>query len=131
VAAEIKRRSAWEALLTDPNGFMPEASRSNLFAVKNGEVITSPDEYILTGITRKYVLEACRNLGMPVNLRLINLDEIEEMDSLFLTSTSLQLAPVCQVNNLILPLHDQNTRDIMKEFDAIKKNHLRLTNNFS
>lgn len=125
VADEIKQKSAWEALLIDSQGFMPEASRSNLFAVKGGGVITSPDKYILTGITRKYVLQACVELKIPVNFRLINLDEIAEMDALFLTSTSLQLISVRQVDHLTIPVSDQTTQRITEKFEIIKNIHLK------
>lgn len=131
VANEIKQRSAWEALLIDIHGFIPEASRSNLFAVRHGKVITSPDEYILTGITRKYVLQACNDLDIPVHFRLINIDEIAEMDALFLTSTSLQLIPIRQVDNISIPVSDRTTRRIKEKFDMIKNYHLKQTNTLS
>lgn len=127
VAGRIKENFAWEALLVDPNGFMPEASRSNLFALKDGGIITSPDEYILSGITRKYVLRACHEIGLPVEYRLIHRNEIEDMDALFLTSTSLQLLGIMQVDEQIIPLNDSTVSRIRKEFENIKLRHIRET----
>ncbi len=125
VASAIRQNNVWEALLLDSNRCIPEASRSNIFGISKGRVITPPDEFILTGITRKYVLKACMDLEIPVELRMIYLDEIKELDALFITSTSLQVLPVRQVDEIILPHRNAITEKIIQQFDIIIQSYLR------
>src|SRR5690625_4579238 len=45
-----------------------EASASNVFIVKDGELFTHPaNNYILSGITRKKIIQLCETLGIKVN----------------------------------------------------------------
>ena len=98
---------------------MPEASKSNVFAIINNTVITPPDDLVLPGITRKYVLEVCREMGIPVRMRAIQLEEIEKVDGLFLTGTSIHVLPVCQVNDTRLSVENEIMRKIMIQFQKI------------
>ena len=125
VAEKIRQKAAFEALLLDSQGSLPEASKANIFGIRNNVVITSPDELILPGITRKYVLKACREMGITVLRKKIFLDELEELDGLFLTGTSIQVLPVSQVNELGLPSKDPIMRKIMNQFKFTIENHSR------
>lgn len=127
VAGAIRENGAWEAFLLDANDSIPEASKSNIFGIKNGEVITPPDEYILTGITRKYVIEACRALDIPVRLRMIGLGEINQLDAIFMTSTSLQVIPVRQVDDIILPVENKTIGMIREQFEKTIREYLGKT----
>ena len=123
VAEAIQAGGAFEALLLDSQGSLPEASKANLFAIQGGTIITPPDELILPGITRKYVLNACRETGIPVRMRKILLDELTGMDALFLTGTSLQVLPVARVNELIFSVDNPVMLNIMHRFENIIQNH--------
>ena len=96
-----------------------------MFGVKKGTLITPPDELILPGITRKYVLAACKELNIPVEMRTLGLDEIKELDALFLTGTSIQVLPVRQVNETELSPQDMTVNKIMEQLEKIIENHLR------
>ena len=52
----LERTRAYEAILVDADGLVTEASRSNVFFILGGEVVTTDDSGILPGITRKKVL---------------------------------------------------------------------------
>ena len=69
-----------------------EASRANIFLVKNGEVYT-PATGILKGITRKQVLAMLGN----VLVEDIETRHLYEFDEAFLTSTSRDITPVISV----------------------------------
>ena len=125
VSEAIRANGAFEALLLDARGMVPEASKANVFGIKDGVVITAPDEFILPGITRKYVLVACEELEIQVELRTMGLEEIAELDALFLTGTSIQVLPVSQVNNIKLSAQDMTIYHIMKQFETIIENHHR------
>jgi branched-chain amino acid aminotransferase len=124
VAEAIRKNDAFEALLIDSQGYLPEASKANVFAILGNTLATSPDEFILPGITRKYVLKTCRKAGIPVLMRRIHMDEMKDVDGLFLTGTSLHVLPVCRVNDLPIPLGNGTMEKIMKEFQSTLRNHL-------
>ncbi|MFC2098742.1 aminotransferase class IV [Bacteroidota bacterium] len=124
VSESIRQNGAFEALLLDSHGMVPEASKANVFGIKNGAIITPPDEVILPGITRKYVLNACHDLGIPVEMRTFDVNEIETMDALFLTGTSIQVLPVSQVNQIMLTAKNATISNIMKQLEMTIENHL-------
>lgn len=124
VAAAIRENHAFEALLIDSQGYLPEASKANVFAVRGNGLVTSADEFILPGITRKYVLQACLDSGIPVEQRKIHFDELAEFEGMFLTGTSLHVLPVCRVDDLTLPVGNGTLQKIMKEFQHMLKDHL-------
>ena len=119
VAEILSRKQAFEALLIDSKNCVPEASKSNVFAIINNTVVTPPDDQVLPGITRKYVLKVCREMGIPVRMRAIQLEEIERVDGLFLTGTSIHVIPVCQVNDTRLSVENEIIRTIMNQFQKI------------
>jgi branched-chain amino acid aminotransferase len=124
VAEAIRRNDAFEALLVDSRGYLPEASKANFFAILGNTLVTSPDEFILPGITRRYVLKTCREAGIPVVMKRIHTDELKDMDGLFLTGTSLHVLPVSRVNDLRIPLGNGTMEKIMKEFQSTLRNYL-------
>jgi branched-chain amino acid aminotransferase len=123
VAEAIRNGNAFEALLLDSQGTLPEASKANLFAIKDGKVITPPDELILPGITRKYVLSLCRETGIPVQMRKIYLYDLQGMDAVFLTGTSLHVLPVARIDDHKIPVNNPVMNNILKQFNAIIQTH--------
>lgn len=69
-----------------------EASRANLFFVKDGEVYT-PASHILKGITRKQVL----SMFSEIHVEDIGTDRLYEFDEIFLTGTSRDITPVVTI----------------------------------
>jgi branched-chain amino acid aminotransferase len=127
VARAIHTGKAFEALLTDSEGSVPEASKANVFAIRDNTIITPPDNLILPGITRKYVLRICSETGIPVVMRRILLEELKDLEGLFLTGTSLHVLPVRQVDNTGLPPGNPLVRKIMDQFENRIQNYLRET----
>lgn len=75
-------------------GKVSESSRSNIFMVK-GEEISTPQNDILLGITRKNVMALAGN----VQERDIMFSEILEADEVFMTSTTKRILPVTQIDH--------------------------------
>lgn len=89
---------AWEAILVR-DGIAMEGSSSNLFAVRHGQVLTHPlTHQILGGITRDAVLAHARALGQPVLERPVQLAELWEADEVFMTSTTMEVMPIVQID---------------------------------
>ena len=98
---EAINANADEALLMDEDGFVCEAPGYNLFAVRDGVVIT-PDRSVLEGITRATVLEICAELGVPTAQKGIAPFDLLVADEAFLTSTAAGLVPVTKVDGALI-----------------------------
>lgn len=77
-----------------------EASASNVFIVRDGELFTHPaNNYILNGITRKKVMQLCETLGIKVNEKTFTVDDMLQADEVFITATKLDVIPILKIDN--------------------------------
>jgi aminodeoxychorismate lyase len=84
--AEADAAGADEALLLNTDGFVAEASSSNLFWIKRETVCTPPlADGILAGVTRAVVLEICRTLEIPSREHQLRPADLLRADGLFLS----------------------------------------------
>ena len=90
---------AYEALLVDHKNRITEGSRSNIFFIRDNVIYTAPDEVILNGITRKYILDICREKNLKVIFEPVKADEIRDYDSVFMTGTSPMVLPFRSLND--------------------------------
>lgn len=90
---------AYEALLVNENEMITEGSRSNIFFVKGEAFITAPGNLILNGITRKHILEICRENSVKVEQRCVSIHDISEYDVIFMTGTSPMVLPFCCIGD--------------------------------
>lgn len=117
---------AYEALLVNDNGQVTEGSRSNIFFVKKNILVTAPDEMILNGITRKYILEICRENEISVRLTCVKAEKITDYEAAFMTGTSPMVLPFSCIDDkafeVRVPLINK-LRDlyILKAEESIKK----------
>jgi D-alanine transaminase len=81
------------------DGIAIEGALNNFFAVIDGTVVTHPaTNHILHGITREYVLELCHDLGLPVEERPIQLEELWTADETFFTGTTTEVRPTVKID---------------------------------
>ncbi|KKE80186.1 D-amino-acid transaminase [Oceanobacillus caeni] len=80
-----------------------EASSSNVFIVKDGEVYTHPaNHYILNGITRRKVISICKDLQIKVNEETFTVQDLFSADEVFVTATKLDVVPILKVDDKII-----------------------------
>jgi len=85
------------------DGAVQEGSHSNVFSVKNGELITPPlTNNVLAGITREVVISLCREANIPVMERTIFQEELGAMDEVMIVGTTVEITPVVQINDMPL-----------------------------
>lgn len=91
-----------EAIL-NRDGIITEGSRTNFFAIKDKTVFTAPEGHlILSGITRKIVLELCNPLEIEAKEEFIKADELKTFNEFFITSTTKEVTPVIQIDDRII-----------------------------
>ena len=97
---EAVRRGAADALFVNEREHVLEATRSNFFIFRGDTLITSR-RGILVGITRNVVLELARSI-FAIEERPILLEELALADEAFITSSSKEITPVVQIDELIM-----------------------------
>ena len=96
---EAKKQGAVEAFIIDGRGHVLEGTTSNVFLVKDGRLVTAPEESgILSGITRAYLLRAAERLGVAIDVRDIREEELIGADELFISSTLREVLPVVRLD---------------------------------
>jgi branched-chain amino acid aminotransferase len=118
--------NAYEAILINHDGQITEGSRSNIFFLGGGKLVTAPDKYVLSGITRKYILEICRLEGIGVELRCVRSDEIGDFDSAFMTGTSPMVLPFSVVGDTAFNVKVPLIRHLREKYMAMAIDSVRL-----
>jgi len=107
----------YEALLTDQKGFIKEGSRSNLFFVRQNELITPPISQVLPGVTRRVIIQLALDMGIPVSEQHINHTELNRMDAAFLSGTSPGILPVNKIDKLSFGTENKIVSSLMKAYN--------------
>lgn len=94
MASEKAKQEGCDEVIFHRNGRVTECAHSNVHIIKDGVFITAPtDNLILPGIARRHLINACNKLGIPVEEREYNLDELFSADEILISSAgSLGLA---------------------------------------
>ena len=88
---------AW-AVLLDHDGNIAEGLGSNIFFVRDGELLTPRARFVLPGISRETVIDLAGEEGLRVHETDLDLFDAFTCDECFLTSTSLCMVPVSSIN---------------------------------
>ena len=97
---EAKDNKYETVILLDFDGNVTEGPGFNVFAVKDGVLIT-PDRGVLAGVSRKTVLEIADYLGIGASIRPLSVDELLAADEVFLSSSGGGVIPIVRVNETI------------------------------
>jgi branched-subunit amino acid aminotransferase/4-amino-4-deoxychorismate lyase len=93
-----------ESVFINMSGQICEGSRSNIFIVKAGQVLTPPRESgILPGITRRRVIALLQDHGIVVREAPITPDALCTCDECFVTSSVMEVMPVTRIGEQHLP----------------------------
>ena len=100
------------------DGFLSEGAASNIFAVKNGVLLTPPpSRLILTGITYDVVMELAAAHGIPAELRAIGEVELRAADELWMTSSTKEIMPIVSLDGA--PVGDGKQGSMARQMDAL------------
>ena len=88
-----------EALLLDSEGFISEGSGECFFIVRDGVLISPPNDTSLESITQGMVLQLAKDKGIKIERRRVTRDEVYIADEAFFTGTAAEVTPIRDVDN--------------------------------
>lgn len=86
------------ALMLDVNGFVSETNDTNVFIASRGGIATPHADSCLPGITRRLVIDLCRDNQLPCEEKNLSLTEMYTADEVFTTGTMGELTPVVEID---------------------------------
>ncbi len=110
-----------EGIALDAQGYVSEGSGENVFAIRNGILVTPPaSSSLLPGITRDTVITLARDLGLQVREEPVPRGLLYICDELFMTGTAAEITPVRSVDKIPVGggRPGEVTRRLMAEFRA-------------
>jgi branched-chain amino acid aminotransferase len=118
--AEAQKEGFDEVVLLNERGEIAECTAANIFAVKNGKVLTPPlNSGCLEGVTRGILFEIAPEAGIPVIEQALRPEDLYAADEIFITSTNRNLIGVGEVNgNMIAVAPGPVTEQLNHLFDA-------------
>lgn len=111
---DAQQRTANEALLFNVHNHLQSGSMSNVFLVKDGDLLTPPTQEelkdeavakatpyprsnVLPGVTRGEILELAKRERIDVNIRGLSVNDLLDADEVFLTNSIMGVMPVCRI----------------------------------
>jgi branched-chain amino acid aminotransferase len=118
IDTRIKEKSVFEAILVDRNGNITEGSRSNIFFIKDSELITAPVEQVLPGTTRQVIMEIALEMGIDAVEKKVNYRDIDKFDAVFISGTSPKVLPVRSIDDVeFTSSQNKIVIEIMRAYD--------------
>ncbi len=121
----IKEKNCFEVAYCNPDGFVTEGSRSNLFFIKNNNIITPELSLVLPGITRAKVMDIAKNNNLAVSQQKIRIDQLAGFDACFITGTSPKLLPVNRLQTIHYDVSHPVLHELMKAYDLLCENYTK------
>ncbi|MEK7408519.1 MAG: aminotransferase class IV [Acidobacteriota bacterium] len=100
---EAQARGFGEVILLNERGEVSECTSANIFISQGNQVWTPPlSAGCLPGVTRELLLGEVRAAGVSAGERSLSLQDLEEADEVFITSTTRDLLPVTLIEGRAL-----------------------------
>jgi D-alanine transaminase len=81
------------------DGRLTEGSASNIWVVKSGCVLAPPrDRLILEGIRYGFIESLCAQASIPMQIRVISMDEVRAADELMLSAATREILPIVELD---------------------------------
>jgi len=97
---DAAKKGCAEAILVDERGFITEGAASAFFAIFGPTLQTAPlTANILPSITRKYVIEAGKNIGLKIVEKSLTPQQASNADELFIAVTTQDIVGVVKFDD--------------------------------
>ena len=99
VAAQHAKRIGVQETVLHRGDIVTECAHSNVSILKDGVFYSHPnDEFILRGIAKTHMIQACYRLGITVMEKCFTLDNLKNADEIIVTSSSNFCLHACEVD---------------------------------
>jgi len=99
IMAEARARGFHNALSLDHEGHVAETASTNVFAIRDGEVLTPvPNDTFLNGLTRQRVIKLLRAEGFTVTETSLTVEHFRTADEIFTTGNIARVMPVARLD---------------------------------
>ncbi len=119
---EVTSKKAEEGIFQSRDGLILEATAANIFVVKKDRIFTPPlADGCLPGITRWVVMGIAEQLKIPCKEMSLTLDDLDGVDEIFMTSSTVEVLPVCNVVGVTekSPCPGHITRKLMRAYKEL------------
>ncbi len=119
IIADARRRGFSNALSLDIDGFVAETASTNVFMVRDGEILTpAPNGMFLAGLTRKRVIGLLAERGETVSETRLTVDDFRSADEIFVTGNIGKVVPVTRFEDRELGMGQMSLgiRDLYWDF---------------
>lgn len=103
----IKEQGAQDVLY-HADGWVSECPRSNFFMITQENILVTPNEGMLKGVTRANIISVAKGM-MQVEERPVNLEEIRTAKEAFISSSTKRIIPVSTVDDMHLSTYSSNS----------------------
>jgi branched-chain amino acid aminotransferase len=122
---EARSRGCDEVVIINNSGYITEASRSNIFLVRNNELFTPFLECgCLDGITRRVIIDLAKKYDIGLHEGNFTLQNLYLADEAFLTNSLMGIMPLVMVeqNNIGKGKRGGLTELLMNKYNSLVKN---------
>ena len=101
--ADAAKKGCAEAILVNEDGFITEGAGSAFFTIIGQTLQTTPlTANILPSITRKFVIEAGKNIGLEIIEKSLTVQQAASADELFIAVTTKDIVPVVKFDDKVI-----------------------------
>jgi branched-chain amino acid aminotransferase len=115
----IQNNNLYEVLLVNHENEITEGSRSNIFFISGNKLVTPPLNQVLKGITLCKVIEIAREKNIPLEFKNLKLNELQQVESMFLTGTSPKILPITQAGDYKFNVNHPLLKEISNEYEKV------------
>ena len=101
---EAVENKADEAVLLNTRDHVASASAANIFIVTKDNKIITPriEDGILPGITRKFVIDICKENNIPLLEQAVTVEDLLSAKEVFITNSIVEMQLVASINNQLV-----------------------------
>lgn len=115
----MEQNGFYEVLLVDHQGRITEGSRSNVFFVDEGRLITPPGHEVLLGITRQKTIQLAKNAAIPFYEKEVFLEEVPGFQAAFITGTSPKILPLSRIGQWNFNPQDRTVQQLIGGYNGL------------
>ncbi|HIX84540.1 MAG TPA: aminotransferase class IV [Candidatus Megamonas gallistercoris] len=117
LAAQKAKEKGCDETVFYRGDIVTECAHSNIHILKDGKFITHPaDEYILPGIARAHLIEACYALNIPVEQRPVTLAELFNADEVIVSSSGDLCNSAYELDGRVIGGRDEATLEKIQQY---------------